>query len=439
MEAFSLLKYWRRGGGDRVSIVTGVDQNAAETDTDDGPFFDLEFSVPDEEEDIESREEGENDESNGGNESDSVEIGDGTSNNRTDSNLSLSPDDLFFKGKLEPIEPSTLVLKSSEPNSKLTQFHSSFLKSATKFRVFTLRLKKSRSSNGEKTGGKIETRTESNGSEASASEHKQQEEGLQKKKCEKQKEQQKTRKKKQGKSFTVNLKVEKVPIASLFTADNSSRVSSENKSQKQSTDEVTLEEKRFSKEVMQKYLKMVKPLYIHASKRHGPKPRFSGQLNLNGLVPKTVTLPLTTTQKLKPAKSSVEKSQIEPEVSSESQSILNIQKQGNLQAGFRVVRKHLRKSRSASSAVAATPAGTVSSRRHDDSLVQQEDGIHSAILHCKSSFNFHRGNNFCHNYLKIRSFLMYVMCEIFSSQIPIHMCYQGLRAINQMRNLQVCP
>ncbi|MCI56726.1 putative membrane-associated kinase regulator 2, partial [Trifolium medium] len=65
------------------------------------------------------------------------------------------------------------------------------------------------------------------------------------------------------------------------------------------------------------------------------------------------------------------------------------QKQGTLPlpAGLRVVCKRLGKSRSASSATPSPDATAVPSRRRDDSIVQQQDGIQSAILHCKSSFN----------------------------------------------------
>jgi hypothetical protein len=43
----------------------------------------------------------------------------GSSNDRADPNLSLSPfDDLFFKGRLMSIEPSSLIFNPSEPNSK---------------------------------------------------------------------------------------------------------------------------------------------------------------------------------------------------------------------------------------------------------------------------------------------------------------------------------
>jgi hypothetical protein len=69
-------------------------------------------------------------------------------------------------------------------------------------------------------------------------------------------------------------------------------------------------------------------------------------------------------------------------------------------AGLKQVCKRLGKSRSASSAVAAAPsppsAGTTTPQqqaaaappqRRDDSLLQVQDGIQSAIAHCKRSFN----------------------------------------------------
>ncbi|KAK2971388.1 hypothetical protein RJ640_015255, partial [Escallonia rubra] len=76
------------------------------------------------------------------------------------------------------------------------------------------------------------------------------------------------------------------------------------------------------------------------------------------------------------------------EESTETASNAKSQKHGsNLPAAVRVVCKTLGKSRSASAAVAAAPPGTTTtSQRRDDSLLQQQDGIQSAILHCKRSF-----------------------------------------------------
>ncbi|XP_061337839.1 probable membrane-associated kinase regulator 2 [Gastrolobium bilobum] len=370
MEAFSLLKYWKGGGPlpppsapapDATS--TSILSAEVETDDDEGPFFDLEFTVPDEEEEEEAAAANdshvnENPNANHSEDEDHEEDDDEfkftlspSSNDRSDPNLSLSPsDDLFFKGKVVQLEP---VLNSSEPNSKAA----SLLKSATKFRVFRLGLKKSKS----------------NGSDSVSSNPKQQ----------------------QRKLFTVKFKVEEVPIVSLFTRDNSSRggggggtsVSAnkaphnQNTEESQSQSQSPSEEKRFSKEVMQKYLKKVKPLYVKVSRRYAEKLRFSGQLNIAS----------TGSGKSapSPAKAVAEKAQTEAEVKGQNQNQNQNQKQGNLPlplpAGLRDVCKHLGKSRSASST-----APLVSSRRRDDSLLQQQDGIQGAILHCKRSFNASR-------------------------------------------------
>ncbi|KAB1215395.1 putative membrane-associated kinase regulator 2 [Morella rubra] len=412
MEAFSLLKYWRGGGGingsggggdfvrttGTTTLVTAVTQNAAETDDedgDDGPFFDLEFAVPNEEGDAdggdgnrsveqevtcENESEEDEDESDGGDEDGEREfnftLSSESSNDRADPNLSLSPsDDLFFKGRLVPIEPSSFVFNSSESNSKLPQFPVSLLKSATKFRVSMLGLKKSKP----------------NGNAAEKSDLKEPVAAAPKPQPKQQRKQEQPQQQ-QSKSLTVKFKVEEVPIVSLFTRD-SSRSASGNKAQKEdNVEESSPDEKRFSKEVMQKYLKKVKPLYVRVSRRYGEKLRFSGQLS-QAAGTKAAPQTSTAAQKPTPVKSATDKSQAEPEAS-EPAPVNNVkvsQKLGNLPTGLRVVCKHLGKSRSASSAaVAAAPTGPVSSRRRDDSLLQQQDGIQGAILHCKKSFNASR-------------------------------------------------
>lgn len=416
MEAFSLLKYWRGGGGSGVdnglvsgdnvanvrntagttTIVTTVAHQTNKTDEeantdDDGPFFDLEFAVHEgaEEVDEETHEAGENAEEEGEEEeeeddnddddeddvdsigSDGEEerefnftLSSGSSGGRIDPNLSLSPsDDLFFKGKLVPVEPSSLEFNQSEPHSKSPQFPvTSLLKSATKFRVFMLGLKKSKSNPYEKL--------DSNGSATATATPKQKPKP----------EETQPKDQNQSKHFTLKFNVEEVPIVSLFTRDNSSRI---NSAKKQNADDSASDEKRFSKEVMQKYLNKVKPLYVRVSKRYGEKLKFSGQVSL-GAGTKSGPPPAATT----PPKSTAAKSELSEGEAAETPVAINVknQKQGNLPAGLRVVCKHLGKSRSASSAVAAMPPGPVLSRR-DDSLLQQQDGIQSAILHCKKSFN----------------------------------------------------
>ncbi|XP_057510121.1 probable membrane-associated kinase regulator 2 [Actinidia eriantha] len=377
MEVFSLLKYWRGGGATRdiganvrtettgtTTIATAVRHHEADTDEDgdDGPFFDLEFSLPDEEDEQEREDDGDEEREDNGDEErgDDIDsdgenerefdftISSGSSGDHTDPNATLSPsDDLFFKGQLVPIEPSTADEQNAKP-----QF--SLFKSATKFRVLMLKLKKSKANVADKTDPKHE-------------------------------EPQQKPNQSQSKLFAVKLKVEEVPIVSLFTRDNSSRASSASNKYKKlessdETHESASDEKRFSKDVMQKYLKMVKPLYIRVSKRYGEKLRFSGQLRPQP--------PSTEAQKSPEPK--------EEEGGSEQTAVVegNVksEKQGKLPARLRVVCKHLGKSRSASAAVAveAGPSGSVQAKRRDDSLLQQQDGIQGAILHCKRSFNASR-------------------------------------------------
>ncbi|WMV43963.1 hypothetical protein MTR67_037348 [Solanum verrucosum] len=408
MEAFSLLKYWRGGGAagvfsddaagakTRSTVLTDVSANSSESDSDDdgddGPFFDLEFTaLPEVEEEevkiegndrckISSKKEEETEEGDGSESENEGELKftlspSSSSVDGTDPNVSLSPsDDLFFKGSLVPIEPSSLLLTASEANSK---FSSSLLKSATKFRVLMLKLKKPKSNAATKTG-KL---SEGDGDDGSVSATPK---PLRIKVSEDEKEERQNRT--QSKFLTVKFKVEEVPIKSLFTRDNSSKANnSSSKIQKRNPAEAfstnsensSADEKKFSKEVMQKYLKKVKPLYIRASKRYGEKLRFSGQLSLTG------------NATLKPGPSPPPSAAAKAEAATDPPPVSERnQKQGNIPSGLRIVRKHLGKSRSASSAVIA--ASPVTSNRRDDSLLQQQDAIQGAILHCKRSFNSSR-------------------------------------------------
>ncbi|XVF13049.1 hypothetical protein REPUB_Repub08aG0174200 [Reevesia pubescens] len=410
MEAFSLLKYWRGGGsgtttgggggnacvnarsastaGGTTTIVTthqAVDTD--DNDDDDGPFFDLEFAVPDEDETEENEEIDEEDNVEDEKSEDRNDDGDtksddgcsdgegefnftlssGSSNDRSDPNLTLSPsDDLFFKGRLVPIEPNSSL------DSKPLQLPVSLLKSATKFRVFLLGLKNSKLNNSTE---KTESASANGSASVSAATTKKQETS----------QEENNNHNSKNKFFTVKFNVEEVPIMSLFSRDNS-------KSQKQpSSEDSVSDEKKFSKDVMQKYLKKVKPLYVRVSRRYGEKLRFSGQLSLGSLKP---TMPLSTAAQ-KPVSEKIttaEKGQVEVEVGENQVNGKNL-KQVNIPAGLRVVCKHLGKSRSASSAVAAAPPAPTLSKRRDDSLLQQQDGIQGAIMHCKRSFNGSRDSS----------------------------------------------
>ncbi|XP_016478712.1 putative membrane-associated kinase regulator 2 [Nicotiana tabacum] len=411
MEAFSLLKYWRGGGAtgvfstdsaganprtaDSTTVITAVSPNSSDSDSDDegddGPFFDLEFTtVPEDEAEEVKVEENERCKiSSELDESSENEISEGelkftlstssgsSIDDGTDPNVSLSPsDDLFFKGSLVPIEPSSLLLSASEANSKFT---SSLLKSATKFRVLMLKLKKPKFT----APSKIEKSEGDGDGFVSATTPK-----LRRKRVS-ESEKEEPPNLTQNKFFTVKFKVEEVPIKSLFSRDNSSKGNNNNsgKIEKRHPEEVcstnnaansASDEKKFTKDVMQKYLKKVKPLYIRVSKRYGEKLKFSGQLSLPGNA-------ATNKAGRSPPPSAEAKVDA---VTDAAPAAEKNQKHGNIPTGLRIVRKHLGKSRSASSAVVA--AAPVTSNRRDDSLLQQQDAIQGAILHCKRSFNSSR-------------------------------------------------
>lgn len=349
METFSLLKYWRGGGAANVRQTNSPDANMRATTTattvatsvlcppaesedddddnvDEGSFFDLEFAVNQSIAEIEGS---------------TSESGDDEAEDHSDEvlsdhpSVSLSPsDDHFFKGQLLPLEPSSILITtatSSDSDPKSSQFPVSLLKSATRFRVFMLGLKKPKSD-----------------PNAAASSPKQ------------------NQNQNQSNKFFIKFKVEEVPFVSLF-ARESSGGSKKTVKAPRSDEESSIEEKKFSKETVQKYINKIKPLYVRVSKRYGDKLRFSGQLTADGEVT-----------------AGDEKRGTEASAAPAAAATAKVK----LPAGMRVVRKRLGKSKSASAVVAAValPPAAVQQRR-DDSLLQQEDGIQSAIAHCKRSLN----------------------------------------------------
>ncbi|KAG6385457.1 hypothetical protein SASPL_154292 [Salvia splendens] len=80
----------------------------------------------------------------------------------------------------------------------------------------------------------------------------------------------------QGKSsgkFFVKLKLEEALLVNLFTRDSSSK---EKPSIHDSKTNLASDERKMSKEVMTKYLKMVKPFYIRISKCYMKKQKLPG-------------------------------------------------------------------------------------------------------------------------------------------------------------------
>ncbi|KAI8540426.1 hypothetical protein RHMOL_Rhmol09G0263200 [Rhododendron molle] len=124
---------------------------------------------------------------------------------------------------------------------------------------------------------------------------------------------------------------EEVPIFSLIDIGNSPA----EKFEKQRSENAT---RRFPKVVIQKYLKLINPFYSRTSRK-------------------------AHTQKVKSAN----------EVSKKTTPFSSPRKQVAEKQGIRVAREHL--------GVRSVPA------RRDDSLLLQHDGIQSAILHCKRSYN----------------------------------------------------
>ncbi|KAK8963347.1 putative membrane-associated kinase regulator 2 [Platanthera guangdongensis] len=272
MESLSLLKYWRGGTGSApaasmaTSTITTLPEPAspapesdADERADEGPFFDLEFTVPD----SHGAGGGEQNEKPEDDEDFNFSMTSEESELRSMS-ISMSPsDDLFFKEQLIPLESNSVVVAAGGETDPKTQLAVSLLKSATRFRVFILGLRKSKS-----------PAVEPNASGASPKQSQQ-----------------------PNKFFFVKFKVEEVPIVSLFTRDGSSRnlsgggkslpklsVAEGGEDPAVTTAVSTAEEKKSnSKEAVQKYFSKIKPLYVKVSKRYADKLKLSGPLVHDGL------------------------------------------------------------------------------------------------------------------------------------------------------------
>ncbi|CAL4978700.1 unnamed protein product [Urochloa decumbens] len=214
--------------------------------------------------------------------------------------------------------------------------------------------------------------------------------------------------KQQASRFLIKFRVDEAPpLVSLFTRDNSSRTSdagtcadrptqapaAAQQQQPQDASAISAEERRFAKEVVLKYLSSkIKPLYVKVSRRYGERLRFPGGGASEG--EETDAEP-----DLPAAPSPAPPAQAPAATPTAPQPVVVAcgvrAPRASVPAGLKQVCKRLGKSRSASSAVAAAPlggggaaAGThAQAQRRDDSLLQVQDGIQSAIAHCKRSFN----------------------------------------------------
>jgi hypothetical protein len=242
----------------------------------------------------------------------------------------------------------------------------------------------------------------------------------------------------QASRFLIKFRVDEAPLVSLFTRDNSSRTSDAGvcadrpaavvqaaavavQAGQQAQDAgsssaagITAEERRFAKEVVLRYLSKIKPLYVKVSRRYGERLRFSGgasegeetdaEPDLPAPSPSPSPSPSPAPSPQAPTASAAAAPAAAQQQQQQQQPVVVAcgvrAPRASVPAGLKQVCKRLGKSRSASSAVAAAPsppsAGTTTPQqqaaaappqRRDDSLLQVQDGIQSAIAHCKRSFN----------------------------------------------------
>lgn len=319
MEAFSLLKFRRTssaGGGTSTSTsstASDLRNHALEADEEES-FFDLVFTRRSRKFNNSSRHVQINNSSDNDVEEDScknLSKRDGEAK----SNFLESPNQVFYKRKISQIESHSKNL--------------SLLRSPHKFKVLMLGFKKS----------KLDKLAETDTAPIPTPKHN----------CNK------SSINLQSNRFTVKCEVEEFPISSLFTRDKSLRSQLDNERSEES--QSNHQSKRF---LFQKYLNLIKPLYVRVSKRYSVKTKLSNQFPAGSPFSSPATAPVSSPTK-----------QVE-------------EKQGSRVAVFREVCKSLVKSRSTSSAVGIMP---VPVSRRDDSVQQQQDGIQSAILHCKRSYS----------------------------------------------------
>lgn len=173
-------------------------------------------------------------------------------------------------------------------------------------------------------------------------------------------------------------------VVSLFSRDAGAK---QIKSSKEEA-AASAEERKFAKEVVLKYLNKIRPLYVRVSKRYGDKLRFTTSEGEETDAETEVAVAVAPANAT-PAKEAV--AVVEHEKASQPVVVACGVRapRASVPAGLKEVYKRLGKSRSASATVVAKTAAEVvpPQQRRDDSLIQQQDGIQSAIAHCKRSFN----------------------------------------------------
>ncbi|XP_051223869.1 probable membrane-associated kinase regulator 2 [Lolium perenne] len=365
MESFSFLKYLRGGavaGYQRAPVpATTIAASPCEDGgggggdvvDDDAAFFDLEFAVP---------------------AGDEGAASDEAEEERVEFNFSVAGDVASGGAEVVAVEPvgdDGAVAKEAAATAEAEPPAASFLRPATKFRVLLLKLRKPKLAAAPADG---------NGAAAP----------------------------KPTNRFLIKFRVEDAPFASLFTRDTSSRTSDAGArpalqaAQPSDAVAITAEERRFAKEVVLKYLNKIKPLYVKVSRRYGERLRFAGASEGEETdaepepEPSPSATPAPSTQ---PRAAAAAPPQPQPQPAVVVACGVRAPRAG-VPAGLKQACKRLGKSRSASSAVAAAPSPSQTPptptggqpQRRDDSLLQLQDGIQSAIAHCKRSFNASKGS-----------------------------------------------
>ncbi|RWW51956.1 hypothetical protein BHE74_00041655 [Ensete ventricosum] len=340
MELLGLLAHDGKHGGGAPSPATRPAATADLCpDNDDGPFFDLDLALPLREDADLHRENRQSSTDADSEDDDGARVFlDGGGSRLRDPVLSLYPSGgLFLKGRLLPLEPSSLGVfaASALPKSTKSQVPAFLLKSAARVRAFKLgchRRSKSASPELNPAASPVTAST--------------------------------SPRQKHHNNIHVKAIAEEAPPVSLFTRENISRSSSSRSSARIRIDDAlpASDEKKLPWDVLRRYLDKLKPLYTRISKR-----RFSEPLRPVGEGAEA---------------DGEDRRRVAESIAASFNGPLKPQ-DGNTLAGHKVVSRRLRKSRSASTA-----------GRQDDFLMEQQDGIQSAIAHCKRSFNRGTYNSF---------------------------------------------
>ncbi|XP_073025037.1 uncharacterized protein [Primulina eburnea] len=291
MEGIGILKFWRNSSAGDEVHDAAFVTDEEENDEDDS-FFDLVFKPPTS--------------SKGGN-----------AGSKKDFEFIESPRDVFLS--------KSEFMISKPPSQAVT-----LVRSTPKFRVFMLGFKRTT-----KCGKVDQPCSESKASTSNSNQSS------------------KPSKNERGNRFSGKFGAEEMSIAPVLGRENSLR--SRLLRDEDDDDDETLSVGASSVKSIPKYLKLIRPFQMKASKKAKVA---------NSITPSQS--PETAPVKFSPSKFSV----------------------GSRSVGsLKIAARNLVKSRSVSATASTMSLAPPSVRRRDDSLLEQHDGIQGAILHCKKSYN----------------------------------------------------